>query len=293
MAEKHPLQRLQSPAIHGFSPILHLLGLSSFIYSFKWLSDNPNPINESYGWHFQYLTILGLTVATLAFTCGLLADLTSSTTLFYIKNMLSICATPLEVLISILYWSLRIYDRNLVIPEWAQLPFQADISFHAVPSLVLTLDLLFLSPPWTISTIGAMGLSTFLAFSYWFFVEQCFQHNGFYPYPIFEMVGTSGRIGLFTMSAVIMTGSTVALKVVYAKVNGKVEEGGKGEALDEGSVSEQIDAYTKEAKYIAQSQGGPRGGGDKQDQKPMDESSVKEQAAAYAKEANYIAKSQT
>jgi len=77
------------------------------------------------------------------------------------------CTTPLEVLISVLYWTLRIYDKSLVIPEWAQLPLPADISFHALPAIALTLDLLLLSPPWNMSATGAMGLSTLLAFSYW------------------------------------------------------------------------------------------------------------------------------
>lgn len=160
------------------------------------------------------------------------------------------CTTPLEVLISVLYWSIRTYDKSLVIPDWAQLPLPADISFHAIPSIVLTLDLLLLSPPWTISAPQAMGLSTALAFSYWFWVEQCFKHNGFYPYPIFDMVGFGGRIGLFISSAAIMTGSTVLLKQVYALVNGG-KRGRSGRAMDEGTIQEQVEAYLKEAKYIA------------------------------------------
>ena len=143
------------------------------------------------------------------------------------------CGTPLEVLISILYWPLRLYDKSLVIPDWAQLPLPADISFHAVPSILLSLDLLLLSPPWTISTGGAMVLSTILAFSYWFWIDQCFKHNGFYPYPIFEMVGTVGRVGLFTLSAVVMTGSTVILKRIYSIVNGQEEE-----ARNKGTIQE-------------------------------------------------------
>ena len=89
------------------------------------LVDNPNPMqvplslpplsplrlhypsNDSYGWHFQYLTILGLTLATITFICGSLADITSSPQLFRLKNVLSGISTPLEVLSSILYWGLR------------------------------------------------------------------------------------------------------------------------------------------------------------------------------------------
>lgn len=41
-----------------------------------------------------------------------------------------------------------------------------------------------------------------------------------YPYPIFEALPTSGRIGLFTLSAVVMAVSTITLKWLYGRVNG-------------------------------------------------------------------------
>ena len=202
------------------------------------------------------------------------------------------CGTPLEVLISVLYWTLRIYDKSLVIPDWAQLPLPADISFHAVPSVVLTLDLLLLSPPWTISIGRAMALSTVFAFGYWFWIEQCFKHNNFYPYPIFDIVGTTGRVGLFTLSAVVMTGSTVVLKSIYAMVNGS-DKGREAKALDEGTLSEQVESYKKEAKYIIQSQATNAKSNAEKSRTPMDESSIPEQANAYMKEVQYIAKGQT
>jgi hypothetical protein len=57
-ALKHPLQRLHSPSLTA-SLILHTLGLVDFAKCFEYLHAHPNPINQSYGWHFQYLTILG------------------------------------------------------------------------------------------------------------------------------------------------------------------------------------------------------------------------------------------
>lgn len=168
------------------------------------------------------------------------------------------CTTPLEVLISVLYWGLRIIDKSLVIPDWAQLPLTADLGFHAIPSIVLVADLLLLSPPWAISGPQAMGLSTTLAFGYWFWIEQCFSHNGFYPYPIFDMVGTMGRVGLFTMSAAVMTGSTVALRWLYATVNGS-ESGNRsagqiGTAMDESSIPEVVNGYLRQGTYMAKGQ---------------------------------------
>lgn len=215
----HPLQRILSPS-RGFSALVHLLGLSSFVWSFKYMHENPNHANEAYGWHFQYLTVIGLSLSTLTFTIGLLADVTLSARLFLLKNLLSICSAPLEVLISILYWGLRMIDERLVVPDWAVIPLKADISFHAVPSIVLLIDLFLLSPPWTITILPALGLSSTIAFGYWFWIERCFSYNGWYPYPIFEQLPFQGRVGLFALSAIVMALSTGTLKWLYGRVNG-------------------------------------------------------------------------
>lgn len=68
--------------------------------------------NEAYGWHFQYLTVIGLSLSTLTFIFAILADVTLSRRLFLIKNLLSVCSAPLEVLISVLYWGLRLVSLS-------------------------------------------------------------------------------------------------------------------------------------------------------------------------------------
>ena len=126
---RHKLQRFASPSfaspIPSPSGLLHFLGCASFGSSFKWLVDNPTLVSASYGWHFQYLTIIGLTICTVSFVCGSLADVSESQTLFKIKNGLSVCAAPMEILISILYWGLRLIDKRLVVPEGMDLPVLA------------------------------------------------------------------------------------------------------------------------------------------------------------------------
>ncbi|GAB7353279.1 hypothetical protein MBLNU459_g3784t1 [Dothideomycetes sp. NU459] len=221
LLEQHPQQQMTSPS-RGASALLHSIGLASFIYSFVWLELNPNPINEAYGWHLQHLTIIGLSLATLTFAVGLLADLTLSTRLFRVKNVLSVTSAPMEVLISVLYWGLRGIDPALVLPEWAPvLPFSTDFGFHATPSIMLVLDLLFFSPPYTISALPALAISAAIAVSYWFWVERCYSYNGFYPYPIFDVLDTPGRVALFAGSAAVMSVSTMSLKWMYTKVNGR------------------------------------------------------------------------
>ncbi|KAJ5790915.1 uncharacterized protein N7518_007926 [Penicillium psychrosexuale] len=200
------------------------------------MHENPNPANQAYGWHFQYLTVIGLSLSTLTFAVALLADITLSRRLFLVKNILSTCSAPLEVVISVLYWGLRLIDERLVIPEDIVIPVHADISFHATPSVVMLIDLLLLSPPWTITALPALALSGTIAFGYWFWIEQCFSQNGWfvydlalptsitnhsrYPYPIFEALPTSGRVGLFTLSAAVMALSTITLKWLHGRVNG-------------------------------------------------------------------------
>lgn len=204
-----------------------------------WPLPNTKVRNESYGWHMQYLTIIGLSLATATFLVGLLADVTSSPRLFAIKNTLSVASAPMEILISILYWGLKTvrcpldrllspmtymyqFDQRLVLPDWAPvLPLHSDLAFHAIPAASLAIDLLFFSPPYTVAAVPAFALSGSIAIGYWFWIEMCYAHNGFYPYPIFQVLDIPGRIGLFAGSAVVMTLSTLTLKWLYTVVNGK------------------------------------------------------------------------
>jgi hypothetical protein len=121
-------------------------------------------------------------------------------------------------------------DPALVLPEWApRLATNIDFGFHVIPAVALTLDLLFFSPPWTITALPAVGVSTVIAFGYWFWIEICFERNGFYPYPIFEMLGQKERVALFAGSALLMTGNTLLLRGLYRVVNRGTRIGPGGE----------------------------------------------------------------
>lgn len=174
---KHPLQRLASPS-RTFSTIIHAIGLLSFSASFSYLTNNPTPVSFGFGGSFQYLTIIGLALATVTFVCGLVADVTLNEQFFAVKNGLSVCSAPLEVLVSILYFGISAIDRSLVVPPEVHLPFLADFGFHAMPAIMLATDLILLSPPWTVRAYGAMSISTVIAFLYWGWIEYCFRLNG-------------------------------------------------------------------------------------------------------------------
>ncbi|KAI1467406.1 FAR-17a/AIG1-like protein [Daldinia caldariorum] len=222
MAGRHPLQRFVSPS-RQLSALIHLAGILSFASSFKFLSAWETPMSAAFGGHFQFLTIIGLSLALCTFVVGFLADVTLSSRLFALKNILSVCSAPLEVLISILYWGLCAIDKGLVFPPEFQLDLLPDVGFHAAPAVFLAADLLLFSPPWMIHGFSALALSESLALLYWVWIEYCFSRNGWYPYPIFDKLSTWQRIVLFTFSALLMTGSTMTLKWTYGKING-VEE---------------------------------------------------------------------
>ncbi|KAG9196282.1 hypothetical protein G6011_01403 [Alternaria panax] len=244
MSRRHPLQRFDSPS-KGLSGALHVAGLASFYSSFKFLADNPNIFNSSFGWHLQFLTIIGLSLSTITFIFGLIADLTSTTILkspslspdppaaafseyvFRLKNYLALVAGPIEVTISVLYWTLKAIDGKLLVhPDLPLPPAIYDLGFHLVPAVVLALDYILLSPPWPTTPMNesapiiTLSLSTVIAFAYWIWIEICFSQNGLYPYPIFAMLTTNQRIGLFVVSGVIMWVVGGLLRVLYAKING-------------------------------------------------------------------------
>lgn len=119
--QRHRLQRLASPS-RSISAIVHLFGMASFAASFRWLFTYPTPQQQQFGGSFQFLTIIGLAFALTSMTLGFLADLTLNRTLFAAKNVVSVCSTPLEVLVSILYWGISLIDKRLLFPEEVQLP---------------------------------------------------------------------------------------------------------------------------------------------------------------------------
>jgi hypothetical protein len=176
---RHPLQRLTAPS-RSLSLLLHAAGIASFSYNFQFLFSWETPIASSYGSHFQFLTILGLTASLIAFILGLASDLTLNHTLFQVKNAINVIATPLEVVVSVLYWGIKLIDPELLFADEFRLPLLTDMGFHLAPALFLTADLILFSPPWTIPAYAVMLLSTGLAFMYWYWIELCFSVNGWY-----------------------------------------------------------------------------------------------------------------
>ncbi|KAF8428124.1 FAR-17a/AIG1-like protein [Tirmania nivea] len=219
---KHPLQRYHSPS-RSFSAAFHALGLASFAYSFYFIHLHPNELSGGFGWDFKFLTIIGLALSAASFIFGFLADLAASNLLFRWKNGFALVATPLEVVIAILYWGIGMIAPHAVSPPHLTRPIFEDLGFHLFPALLLMVDLLLLSPPWTLTVIEAAGVGSFIAGGYWLWTEECYRRNGWYPYPLFEMLNTQQRALVFTASAVTFAISSLCLKRLHDLFNGQAK----------------------------------------------------------------------
>jgi len=160
--------------------LLHVLGVSSFTFTFYLLTTWDSNYSRSFGWYFQLLTVVGLALSLVTFSFGLIADLTLNNVFSEAKDRVAVLATPLEVLIAVLYWSIRMHDPALLMPEDLVIDPLPDLGFHLVPAILLVLDLILWSPRATIATRSMMSLSTVLAIAYRCWIELCFYKNGWY-----------------------------------------------------------------------------------------------------------------
>jgi len=183
---------------------------------------------------------LGLLVATLTFAVAFLADVIDSKRLFKAKNVLLFLAAPvapilsyllyakilqLEALITILYWPIHFYDRTLLVdPKVApQLPLLIDLGFHFIPTLLLMIDTLFLSPPWETHALAALMSFSVVAGGYWIWVEECFSKNNFYPYPLMGLMNREQRLMLFAFATLLCWSSFLTVRGLYRMVNGEIQ----------------------------------------------------------------------
>ncbi|TQS37879.1 hypothetical protein Golomagni_01632 [Golovinomyces magnicellulatus] len=206
------------------SVLLHITGLISFSLSFRFLASHPTAVTKAYGGQWQFLTVLGLTLSHATVFFGLLADITLYAPFFFIHHKLALCSTPLETVVSIIYWSLSIIDPNLLVSPDVHIDLSADIGLHAMPTIFLILDFFLFSPPWNISIFQAAAISSTVAASYWVFLEHCFSRNGFYPYPLLGLLNNAQRAFLFFFSAVLMAGNNLLLQRLHRKFRNMLKE---------------------------------------------------------------------
>lgn len=208
--------------------LLHLTAISSFTYSFSVLHTFSEEINNSYGWHFQYLTILGLSLALLTMMVSLISDILPSVTIIRdIKGTISCLAVPVESSISILYWTIHAIDPALLLPPDAPYidPF-TDMTLHLFPTVFLWADMLLFAPMPTVEGRGVLYhpqpllLTGLFAASYSLWIEKTKKENGYYPYPMMDQMTTLQRTLLEVGAGLMCYGAFHAANYLFRAIRG-------------------------------------------------------------------------
>ncbi|KAI0807415.1 FAR-17a/AIG1-like protein [Fomes fomentarius] len=219
-------------SIQPFPFFLHTTALCVMTYGYLMLPDvvANKPMSEMRGGHFQFLTIQGLCVAWLTMLASIGCDLMpTSKILRSAKRALLMCALPLAIVISVIYWTLLLAMPHLIlpadpnaatgaeptassaVPESQRLPLQTDLALHAAPAIALFIDFYFFQRkyPKNVSRYGAMILAAVLGTWYSCWVEYCASYNGMFPYPFLTHNTFNVRVGIYigasTFAAVAFT----------------------------------------------------------------------------------------
>lgn len=162
---------------------------------------------DSYGGYYQFLTILGLAISLVQECVAVLAVISGLQSINYVQDILLQLTSPLEVLISILYWSIKFVDESLVIdPRNKAKPGPTlDRMLHLWPAIMQCASaVLFPTRRWNASPLKAGAWFIACAYGYWLWVNEAYKHNGFYPYPLLAVLGPLHRAVLFGFAAMLV-----------------------------------------------------------------------------------------
>lgn len=187
---------MQTVASGTSKRVFHWISLLLLSYPYYWIQKNPSRVNTSYGWHFQMFTILTLTLAYIQFAFCVLSDaMPGSKFLRSAKRTALLIAAPCETLVSTLYWPIKLYDATLLAPEELMklFPMHADLSMHAVPTLLLLLETFVFSEAFETGNSKAFLAYAIYGTGYYYWTERNARLNGWYPYPMYVSLSLSSN----------------------------------------------------------------------------------------------------
>ncbi|KAI8391632.1 FAR-17a/AIG1-like protein-domain-containing protein [Radiomyces spectabilis] len=172
-----------------------------------------------FGGHFQFLTILGLLVATLAFFLKVVRLFVPGA-FDSMHEMVVNIATPVEGLITVLYWPMVLYNRDLLAsPDVAFiLPLRLDLSLHFWPAVFLWVDFLAFNVEFKRTWRHIVVIYSF-AILYYFWTSYCYSRNQFWVYPFLAEFSDTGRMLFFIACATLCTLMYEAGAYIHAKIH--------------------------------------------------------------------------
>ncbi|KAF1801631.1 FAR-17a/AIG1-like protein [Mucor lusitanicus] len=207
------------------SLVFNTIGLCSNVYALRNMNSAAfeNPYALGFGGQYQYLTILGLATATIAFGLKIIRHfIPSFSPLIY--EIVTNIATPLEGLISVMYWSMILIDPHLLIPkDMPGIPLLLDCTLHLFPAVFLWIDFLAFEVDFKRSNAHVGVIYAFAAF-YFCWSWYCYQVNGFWAYPFLAEFSLPMRVAFFAGSGVFCWGMYEFGAKVHYKLHAQAKQ---------------------------------------------------------------------
>ncbi|KAJ1968609.1 hypothetical protein H4R34_006250 [Dimargaris verticillata] len=171
-------------------------GLAFFAYIFTVLPSTPE--SRSFGWHFQYLTIVGLALTMVTTALGVGSALRSGTmTVLCSKGWQFMLPMTLaaETVIALLYWALTLTSQDLMFyPDELVIPAWLDFGLHLFPAVFQLVSFVRVRPALSPSKrqVYCMLVVGVLYGAWMHFVHHM---NGFWPYPFLALMSDMQRYG--------------------------------------------------------------------------------------------------
>lgn len=168
--------------------------------------EDSSPISKLYGGHFIFLTVWGLALSFVQSVVAAFAVFSGLRTVYALSNYLLMLSAPVELLITMLYWTINLVNPTLVLdPAVIQLPLAVDLQIHLWPAILQLLQAIWV--PYSLWYAGKVG--PFIAFGsltivFWLWTSYTYSINGVYPYPLLEILSEPARMALFAVCCLIL-----------------------------------------------------------------------------------------
>uniref|UniRef100_T1DNX3 Androgen-induced 1 protein-like protein n=1 Tax=Crotalus horridus TaxID=35024 RepID=T1DNX3_CROHD len=179
------------------------------------------PAHQTYGGSWKFLTFINLVVQAIFFGICVLTDLSSLLTkgndnqeqerqlrkLISLRDwMMAVLAFPVGVFVVLMFWSIYIYDRELVYPKLLDnfIPTWLNHGMHTTVLPFILIEMRTTHHEYPSRIYGLIAMCTF-SVCYILWVCWIYHVTGVWVYPLLEYLGTIAKIVFFATVTVVIS----------------------------------------------------------------------------------------
>lgn len=216
-----------------FLILAKMIGIYFCIYGssdHNYPEDYKQLIKSSLMLRFQYLTNIGLELTTYTLLMGIFHQIIARVfkkDLRYInfiyKNLLLVIL-PIEIIITIVFWSLFLYDPKVIVTkaiyDYCGMNLFQNICIHLIPAIFLMNEAIFLDIQRSnLHIIFLVGFGLF----YYLFVRKVANDYKKWPYPFLDDASENKRILIFTVITLLSIFIYELCIFIFTKMKKKIK----------------------------------------------------------------------